>query len=142
MGRIVPAGQAATVHSDLQTAYAQAFHRLHNRTIRHRTTSSREARTPRNRLFPANLADRLIRHTGANHQRETIAFSKRRQGALYRMAIFAVWRNYVKARSERRRDAPREQALPLRGWLWDCYFGRIPTRCLPELRTHRLQYAV
>ena len=166
VGRIVPAGRAITLHSDLQTAYAQAFRRLRDRdrTIHHHTTSSREARTPRNRLFPANLADMLIRHTGANHKRETIAFSKRRQGALYRMAIFAVWRNYVKSRSERRRDAPPGVAIgaiarrltlgdvlrerlfpwrtPLRGWLWDCYFGRIPTRCLPELRTHRLRYAV
>ncbi len=164
VARTVPAGGTVTVHSDLHTAYPRAFGRLRDRRIRHHTTSSRDARTPANRLFPANLADLLIRHTGANHKRETIAFSKRRQGALYRMAIFTVWRNYLKPRSERRRDAPpavllgvlphrptlrallRERLfpwrLPLRGWLRRCYFGRIPTRCLPALRTHRLRYAV
>jgi hypothetical protein len=164
VARAVPPGGSATVGSDLHTAYPQAFARLPDRTIHHATTSSKEARTPRNPLFPANLADLLIRHTGANHKRETIAFSKRRQGALYRMAIFVVWRNYVKSRSERRRDAPpgvqisaiphrltlddvlRTRLLPwqtpLRGWLRRCYFGRIPTRCLPQVRTHRLRYAV
>ena len=44
-------------------------------------------RTPQNPLFPVNLSDLLIRHTGGNHKRETIAFSKRRQGALYRIAV-------------------------------------------------------
>ena len=164
IARVVAPGRAVTVHSDLQAAYVQAFRRLPDRRIHHRTTSSRALRTPRNRLFPANLADLLIRHTGANHKRETIAFSKRRQGALYRMAIFAVWRNYVKSTSERRRDEPpgvrigaipRRLALPdvlrarlfpwrtrLGDWLTACYYGRIPTRCLRQPRSHRLRYAV
>jgi len=68
------------------------------------------------------------------------------------MAIFVVWRNYVKPVSERRRNAPPGVAMgvierPLRveeivgrrlfvhharlkGWLARCYAGRIPTRCL------------
>jgi transposase-like protein len=164
MGRVVPPGAAVTVHSDLHAAYAEAFRRLGDRAIAHHCTSSRAVRTPRNRLFPANLADLLVRHTGANHKHETIAFSKRRQGALYRMAIFTVWRNYVKSTSERRRDEPpgvrigaiprrlaladllRERLFPWRaqllGWLAECYYGRIPTRCLPRLRSHRLRYAV
>jgi hypothetical protein len=57
-------------------------------------------------LFPVNLADLLLRHTGANHKRETIAFSKRHQIACYRTAIWVAWRNYLKSLSERRRDAP------------------------------------
>jgi transposase-like protein len=164
MARVVPPGGVVTVHSDLHAAYPEAFRRLPDRQIHHDRTSSREIRTPRNRLFAANLADLLIRHTGANHKRETIAFSKRRQGALYRMAIFTVWRNYVKSTSERRRDAPpgvrigaiprrlalhdvlRERLFPWRtplgDWLTACYFGRIPTRCLSRPRSHRLRYAV
>jgi hypothetical protein len=106
VGRIVPFGGEAEVHSDLHTAYWPALRQLPARAIRHRTTSSRAARTTRNPLFPANLADLLLRHTGANHKRETIAFSKRRQGALYRAAIWLVWRNYVKSTSEKRRDDP------------------------------------
>jgi hypothetical protein len=114
-------------------------------------------------LFPVNLADLLLRHTGANHKRETIAFSKRRQGALYRAAIWLVWRNYVKSTSEKRRDDPpgvklgliptrlrvedvlRERRFPwqvsLRGWLERCYYGQIPTRRIHRCRTHRLRYA-
>jgi len=162
-GRIVPPGSEAEIYSDEHTAYRPVLRGLPARTIRHRTTSSREARTARNPLFPANLADLLLRHTGANHKRETIAFSKRRQGALYRAAIWLVWRNYVKSTSEKRRDDPpavrlgiiehrmtvdeilRERQFPwrvaLRGWLERCYFGRIPTRRIRCCREHRLRYA-
>ncbi len=71
------------------------------------------SRRPHNPLFPVNLADLLLRHSGVNHKRETIAFSKRRHGALYRMAIWVVWRNYVNDRSENRRDGPPAMALGL-----------------------------
>jgi hypothetical protein len=164
VGRIVPPGGQVEIHSDQHSAYPLALRRLPARAIRHRATSSREARTARNPLFPVNLADLLLRHTGANHKRETIAFSKRRQGALYRAAIWLVWRNYVKSTSERRQDDPpavrlgilrrrmtveeilRERQFPwrveLRGWLAGCYFGRIPTRRIRCCREHRLRYAV
>ncbi|HKX45688.1 MAG TPA: hypothetical protein VJP77_03230, partial [Planctomycetota bacterium] len=92
--RVVPPGAEVVIASDEHAAYPRAFARLRDRVIHHRTTSSKQSRTPRNPLFPANLADLLLRHSSANHKRETIAFSKRRQGALYRAAIFAVWRNF------------------------------------------------
>jgi hypothetical protein len=164
VGRIVPPGSEAEIHSDDHPSYPPALAGLSAREIRHRVTSSRKARTARNPLFPVNLADLLLRHTGANHKRETIAFSKRRQGALYRAAIWLVWRNYVKSTSEQRRDEPpavrqgilgrrltvgkilRERQFPwrvaLHGWLARCYFGRIPTRRIPRCREHRLRYAV
>jgi len=164
IGRIVPPGGQAEVHSDEHTAYPPALRSLPARAIRHRTTSSQKARTAGNPLFPVNLADLLLRHTGANHKRQTIAFSKRRQGALYRAAIWLVWRNYLKSTSEKRRDDPpavrlglikrrmtvgeilRERQFPwrveLRGWLARCYFGRIPTRRIRCCREHRLRYAV
>ena len=164
VARVVPPGASAEIRSDLHAAYPQAFARLRDRDLRHRTTSSKQMRTPRNPLFPANLADLLLRHASANHKRETIAYSKRRQGALYRAAIWAVWRNYVKSRSENRRDEPPGVALgliprrlgtkeilaarrfpwrhTLTPWLERCYFGRIPTRALARCRTHTLRYAV
>jgi hypothetical protein len=43
----------------------------------------------------------FMRHSGANHKRETIAFSKRIQGVIYRHAVFQVWKNLVKSASER-----------------------------------------
>jgi hypothetical protein len=164
VGRIVPPGAAVEIASDEHAAYPQAFARLADRRIAHRTTSSRASRTPRNPLFPANLADLLLRHASANHKRETIAFSKRRQGALYRAAIWAVWRNFMKSRSENRRDSPPGVALGLLArrlrtpdllaerrfpwrhalgpWLERCYFARIPTRALARCRSHNLRYAV
>jgi hypothetical protein len=164
VGRIVPPGSGAELWSDEHRAYPRALARLANRTIRHATVSSRRSRTPQNPLFAVNLADLLLRHTGANHKRETIAFSKRRQGALYRAAIFAVWRNYVKWSSERRKSPPPGVAIGviprrltvrdilkarlfpwrvrLSGWLRRCYAGQVPTRSIPNARSHRLKYAV
>jgi hypothetical protein len=69
-------------------------------SIGHRITPSTARRTTSNPLFPVNLADLLLRHSQANHHRETIAFSKRRQAALERLAVFTVWRNFVKRRRE------------------------------------------
>ena len=162
--RIVPPGGQAILRSDQHPAYPQAMKRLRDRTFRHETTSSKASRTTQTPLFPVNLADLLLRHCSANHKRETIAFSKRRQGALYRLAIWVVWRNYIKSRSENRRDAPpakmlglikaalsvkvvlKERLFPdrerLGEWVSKCYFGGIATRAIPRGRIHRAQYAV
>ena len=162
--RVVPPGAEVVIESDEHTAYPHALARIKDRVIHHRTTSSKESRTPENPLFPVNLAELLLRHSSANHKRETIAFSKRRQGALHRTAIFAVWRNYIKSRSENRRDEPpgvvigviparlaaaqvlARRRFPwrqvLEPWLERCYFGRIPTRRIRGCRSHRLSYAV
>ncbi len=161
--RSVSPGQAVELWSDEHKAYPRAIARVGDREIRHRTISSKASRTPRNPLFPVNLADLLLRHTGANHKRETIAFSKRRQCGMYRVAIWEVWRNYVKSRSERRRDETPAQYLgitqrrysvrallsqrlfasrmELPVWLKRCYERRIPTRRLPGGRSHELSYA-
>jgi len=48
----------------------------------------------------------LMRHSSSNHKRETIAWSKRRQGSAERLLIFLVWRNYIKGQSEKTRGAP------------------------------------
>ena len=162
--RVVPPNGSAVIRSDEHQAYPRAMKRLPDRRIRHETTSSKASRTPRNPLFPANLADLLLRHCGANHKRETIAFSKRRQGILYRAAIFIVWKNYIKSRSENRRDAPPAQSLGLiqraltigdilvsrlfpdrekiSGWLSECYFARIETRAIEHCVSHQARYAI
>jgi hypothetical protein len=89
------------LHSDDHPAYVRALRRLGRRgVVRHKVTSSKARRTRSNPLFPVNLTDLLLRHGCANHRRETIAFSKRRQGALERLAVFMVWRNCIKKRSE------------------------------------------
>jgi len=156
--RVVPSGGRVVLRSDEHPAYSKAIRRLSDRPFKHQTTSSKEARTTSNPLFAVNLADMLLRHSSANHKRETIAFSKRRQGAMYRLAIWTVWRNYIKDRSENRRVGPPavalgliEQALTvgevlsrrrfphrigLEGWMSRCYFGRIATRAIRTCRIH------
>ena len=149
--------------SDEHRDYPRALGRQRHLEIEHHTISSRAARTTQNPLFAINLLDALIRHSGANHKRETIAFSKRRQSAADRLWLFVAWRNYVKSYSERKRDAtpamragvcdrrwslkgileqrkfPSRIVLPER---WARYYwGLTPTRCLPRARAHTCRYA-
>ncbi len=164
LDRIVPEGGQVALRSDEHRAYPRAMSRLLDRSFVHEQTSSKESRTPASPLFPANHTDLLVRHSSANHKRETVAFSKRRLSALLRLAIWVVWRNYLKDRSENRGAGPPAQALgitgrPLRvkeilaqrlfperegitGWLRECYFGRIPTRAIERCVAHEASYAV
>jgi len=160
----VPAGAGRlALRSDEHPAYPRALRRLAGRAFAHEVTSSRVARTAANPLFAVNLADLLIRHSSANHKRETIAFSKRRQSAAERLWIWVVWRNTMKSFSERRQDATpaqrlgllarkldvadvlRERLFPSRIPLpprWaDYYWRRIPTRRIANPAMHRATYA-
>jgi transposase-like protein len=161
---VVPPGDSVELHSDEHPAYPRALRRLPNHRFQHTVTSSRRARTAHNPLFPVNLADLLIRHSSANHKRETIAFSKRRQSAAERLAILLVWRNTMKSFSEKRQDAspaqrlgllprklrvedvlaqrlfPSRIVLPAR---WATYYWReVPTRRIQNPARHRAHYAI
>jgi hypothetical protein len=69
---VVPRGAPPTaLRSDEHPAYPRALRRLMGRAFAHEVTSSRVPRTAANPLFPVNLADLLIRHSSANHKRET-----------------------------------------------------------------------
>jgi transposase-like protein len=152
----------ATVRTDDHRAYPRALRRL-TCQVDHQVTSSRERRDAGNPLFEINLLDMLVRHSQANHRRETIAWSKRRQGSADRLAIFLVWRNYVKWRWEKRcRKTPAmwkglvtrrlgvseilgerlfrtRIALPDR---WAQYYERaVVTPVLGRNRRHELRYA-
>jgi hypothetical protein len=131
--------------------------------VRHQVTASRLPRTPLNPLFPVNLLDLLIRHSGANHKRESIAFSKRRQSAAERLAVLMVWRNHIKWVSERQhQDTPamrlglgerpqtagevlRERLFPGRCDLparWARYYWKeVGSREIAHPTRHRLRYA-
>ena len=149
--------------SDEHQDYPRALRRLAGWRITHRVTNSREPRTPWNRLFAVNLWDLLVRHSSANHKRETIAFSKRRQSAVERLWVMAVWRNWIKSFSERKRDASPAMRLGItdRRWTveevlarrlfvsqielpdrWVPYYWRtIHTRQIPNGVEHRCRYA-
>lgn len=160
---LLPEPQALTLHTDEHADYPRALKRLPHLQVIHRTISSRALRTPRNPLFAVNLLDLLIRHSGANHKRETIAFSKRRQSAIERLWVLLVWRNYMKSFSERRRGEspamrlgllPRrlrasevlaERRFPGRVPLPECwrphYWREVTTRALARCAHHALTYA-
>jgi hypothetical protein len=161
-----PTDAPIDLHTDDHPAYRRCLRRLETEgfRFRHWVTSSRQRRTTTNPLFPVNLADLLLRHGGANHRRDTIAYSKRRQGAIHRCALFQYWRNFVKWRRENqpgetpamtlglvrrrlewsdlltRRLFPRPELLP--GPWSDYYAGTVRTLALgSRQRSHELKYA-
>jgi hypothetical protein len=80
------------------------------------------------------------------------------------MAIWTVWRNYIKNTSENRKTGPPAVELglikramtvsevlvercfsdevALSGWLSRCYFGQIATRAIQKCRSHEAVYAI
>ena len=152
----------AIVRSDLHTDYPRAIRHI-DCWITHQTTSSRRHRDRHNALFEVNSLDAFLRHSSANHRRQTLAPAKRRQGSSERLAVFAVWRNFIKWRWENR---CRQTAAMLRGIVprrltvadvlsrrlfvtkiklserWAQYYWRqVKTAVLPVNREHRLRYA-
>ncbi len=161
---VAPHPQALHLHTDEHKAYSRAIRRARHLDVRHETISSRAARVPSNPLFPVNLLDLLLRHSGSNHKRETIAFSKRRASAVERIAVFFVWRNWIKWFSEKWQDGtpamrlgladarltvedvlaarlfPHRIPLPAR---WRPYYWRtLRTRAIARCAVHRRRYAI
>jgi transposase-like protein len=160
---VAPAEQQLFLHTDQHQAYPRAVRKLKHLKVSHETISSRAARTTDNPLFAINLLDLLIRHGSANHKRETIAYSKRRVCAAERLAIFLVWRNWLRPASIQkggntpamrlglinhrveveelldRRYFPSLIELPKR---WSEYYAKtIATRAIPNGRVHQLKFA-
>jgi hypothetical protein len=96
---------SATVYSDDHSAYKRSIKKMKT-LIDHRITPGSAHRDKNNALWENNLLDLLIRHSNANHKRETLAWSKRRQSSAERLAILLVWRNYMKGRREKVRGSP------------------------------------
>ena len=93
-----------------------------------RTADNRAATLVRDRaMFPSDQLHALLRHSCANHKRETIAFSKRHNALLERGFLYLVWRNFVKRRSERRTKDPSpamQVGLAEERWSWDRVFAK------------------
>jgi hypothetical protein len=154
---------SATVFSDDHPAYKRSIKRM-GVVIDHRITPGSDHRDKNNALWEVNLLDLLIRHSNANHKRETIAWSKRRQASAERLAILLVWRNYMKGRREKVRGSPtpamergmtnhpvgtnellerrifRTRCELPRRWS-DYYDRRVKTRVLPKNLCHDLKMA-
>ena len=160
---VQPGSQEIPLRTDEHQAYPRALRRLPDREFLHEQTSSKKPRTSRNPLFPINLLHGLMRHNGANHKRETIAWSKRNQGMLWRDAVHRVFRNYAKHFSERKKQGSPAMRLGILdrmlGWseilaqrlfvtriplaqpLEDYYWGRVKTRQIENCRAHERQLA-
>jgi len=159
----LPRTQEIRLHTDDHPAYPRAFKALPGLKVDHRVTPSTDRRTSRNPLFPVNLLDLLIRHGGANHKRETIAFSKRLQAAIERLATLQVYRNFMRPYSVRKRGPTpaqragvmkarlsakallRRRLFPMHGELPETlrkyYVRGVRTAALGVNREHRLKYA-
>jgi hypothetical protein len=96
---------------------------------------SPEARVRDQAMFPVDLLHKILRHTLAHQRRETIAFGRRINAILERLFLAAVWRNFVKRRSERRPE-PLTPAMKLgltdAPWGWKRLLAR-------RLFYHRVQ---
>jgi len=78
-------------------------------------------------LFAVDLEHMWIRHVCADHRRESIAFCRRGEAALERMAAFAVWRNLIQGVSVRRNDTTTPAmrlGLTERPWSWREVLGQ------------------
>lgn len=123
-----------------------------------------EARRRDRAMFPNDALHALLRHSLAHHRRETIAFGRRLNALMERMFLAAVWRNWVKRRSERHPGAvtpAMRVGLAGSAWSWTRVLSRrlFPAReelpgvwaqlyrrewTTPGLRSntrHRLRYA-
>ncbi len=152
----------AVIYSDDHPAYRRSIRTLAAR-IDHRITPGTDHRDKHNSLWEVNLLDLLIRHCNANHKRESIAWSKRRQASAERLMILLIWRNYMKGRREKKRGSPTpamvrgmmDSPLEIEGFLrkrifrtqvdlpprWSEYYEREDvTRGLEGQRRHALKY--
>jgi len=96
------------------------------------TTIARDAA-----MFPVDSLHQLIRHSNAEHKRETIAFGRRLESILGRAYLVTIWKNFVKSRSERKPDRTTPAmrlGLTDRRWRWERIFVRrlFPARIRPS----------
>jgi transposase-like protein len=103
---------------------------------------SEAARIRDERMFPVDLLHKILRHSLAHQRRETIAFGRRLNAVMEQMFLTAVWRNFVKKRSERvsRSGTPAMRlGLTRERWPWSRVFSRrlFPARtATPPLWAH------
>ncbi len=136
---LAPCGERLTIIADAHPDYSRVI-RQHGK--RHRvqlhvfpnvprgprgSTHSAAAIARDNAMFPVDLLHKILRHSLAHHRRETIAFSRRLNAAMERLCLTAIWRNFIKRRSERRPRSPTPAtALGLTDspWTWKRVLSR------------------
>lgn len=82
-----------------------------------------QARRRDRAMFPVDSLHQLLRHSQADHKRETIAFGRSLESIVGRVFLFAVWKNWIKGRSERKPDRTTPAmalGLSKKPWSWSC----------------------
>jgi len=88
---------------------------------------SKEAIARDHAMFPVDQLHQLLRHTCSDHKRETISFGRRLESILGRVQLIAVWKNFIKLRSERKpnRSTPAVSlGLADERWRWERVLSR------------------
>ena len=133
------AGQGVLIRGDGHPAYDHAVrrHAAGPRLVLERypnpprgpkgSPRSATARVRDQAMFPVDLLHKILRHSLAHQRRQTIAFGRRLNAILERLFLAAVWRNFIKRRSERR-PQPRTPAMHLgltdAPWSWKRLLSR------------------
>ena len=131
--RLAPEGDALHLACDGKAQYRDAVRRhpegrrirleVHPNPARGPKGSPRSpaARARDRALHAVDQWHALLRHSRADHKRETIAFGRRLNAIMERLFLATAWRNFVKGRSERRPD-PATPAMRLgladAPWTW------------------------
>jgi transposase-like protein len=93
-----------------------------NPTAQQRRDGSKTAHRRDTKMFAVDLLHKIVRHSSANHKRETIAFSRRLNAAMERFFVTVVWRNFIQPKSERRRCSSPTPAMQVgltgERWSW------------------------
>ncbi len=88
---------------------------------------SPEAQARDRAMFPGDQLHQLVRHSCADHKRETLAFGRRLESILGRAHVIAVWKNFIKGRSERKPDRSTPSmrlGLAEEPWRWERILSR------------------
>ena len=142
---LVPFPRTVKLISDDDPTYPRAIARhLQRGRIRHRAFRNpprRRRRAPRDEatrrrdaaLFSVDLLHKLHRNWLSDHRRETLAFGRRGEAVMERLAHLAVFRNLVQGISERKNDTTTPAmrlGLTERPWRWSDVLAerRFPTR--------------
>ena len=91
------------------------------------TARSREAIERDRAMWLVDQLHQLFRHSCADHKRETLSFGRRLESIIGRAHLLAVWKNFIKSRSERKPDRTTPAmrlGMTTARWRWERVLSR------------------
>jgi transposase-like protein len=98
-------GGALVLHSDQKSSYATIAKEIFGERVKHEQTSGRDPRTIRNPLFPINTTLAMTRDNCGRLRRKSWLVTKKGVWLQRHMQQFVVYRNYVRKRFNRDKEA-------------------------------------